>query len=84
MEKQSFFYVPHLQDSIFNLYKNKTLYICPRIDFLIKSHTKVRENHFSMLFTISQKRSFKQITNNIKIILKLTLIFVKNLYIILK
>ena len=51
-----------------NLYKkNITLYICPRIDFLIKSHTKVRENHFSMLFTISQKRSFKQITNNINI-----------------
>ena len=84
MEKQSFFYVPHLQDSIFNLYKNKTLYICPRIDFLIKSHTKVRENHFSILFTIFQKIRFKQITNNIKIILKLALIFVKILYIILK
>lgn len=30
----------------FNLHKNITLYICPRIDFLIKSYTKVRENNF--------------------------------------
>ena len=30
-----------------NLYKkNVPLYICPRIDFLIKSRTNVRENDF--------------------------------------